>query len=31
MVLRIEEKNSGMKVVVKALEEQLQGGDANGQ
>jgi proteic killer suppression protein len=31
MVLRIEEKNSGMKAVVKALEEQLQGGDANGQ
>jgi toxin HigB-1 len=31
MVLRIEEKNSSMKVVVKSLEEQLQRGDANGQ
>lgn len=30
MVLHIEEKNSGMKVIVKALEEQLQGGGVNG-
>jgi plasmid maintenance system killer protein len=27
MMLRIEEQTSGLKVVVKALEEQLQGGD----
>jgi proteic killer suppression protein len=30
MLLRIEEKNSDMKVVVNALEEQLHGGDVNG-